>query len=489
MAEDKELKRGLNLPMAIFIIVGMVIGSSIWVSPAAYLSRTGPAIFLAYILAVIPSVFVAYVCAYIGAALPVAGGTYTINGRLLGGFAGFMTSWMVILAVGAAMATLSGALGLFVSEIFLIPPDMQLIFVVVIGVIALTAFYLLNYIRIEITGAVEMIITIFGDILVMLIFIIAAIPFFNPSYFEPFIPPELGFGAVLFAALTFFFSYTGFTLIIDVAGEVKNPRKNIPRALVIAMIILIALYSIQALMVAGIQPYNEPVGTVTEIILKGGILPPGAVLFMTILIIIAISSTLHPLFMAFSRDLLMAGRDGIFPKKFAKVHNKYKTPIPALTLLYIVGLAFLLIFIPLLGPDFGIATTTVLLSAVTGTSVLILQIPICIGVMFFPKKFPNLHEQTKFKPSMKILRIMCALGAISSFIFVLLLMTDPDAGLIIALIIFPFAGIGALVYLIRRYQLSKAGISIKEMMKTFPKEITFEQGPPGKVERLAEKKK
>lgn len=326
MAEDKELKRGLNLPMAIFIIIGMVIASSIWVSPAAYLSKTGPAIFLAYLLAVIPSVFVAYICAYVGSAIPVAGGSYAINGRLMGGFIGFMTVWLIILAVGAALAFLAGTFGLFLSELFLIPSDMQLIFVVIIGVIVLTAFCLLNFIRIELTGLVEMIITIFGDILGMIIFIIAAIPFFNLSNFEPFFPPELGFGAVLFAALTFFFSYTGFTLIVDVAGEVKKPQKNIPRALLIAMIILITLYSLQSFMVAGIQPYNEPVGTVTEIILIHGILPQGMLTFITILIIVAISSTLHPLYMAFSRDILMAGRDGFFQKALQKCIKNLEHP-------------------------------------------------------------------------------------------------------------------------------------------------------------------
>jgi APA family basic amino acid/polyamine antiporter len=91
MVEDKELKRGLSLPMAIFIIIGMVIGASIWVNPAAYLNRTGPAIFLAYIIAVIPAIFIAYLSAYLGSAFPVAGGTYVITSRLTGGFGGFMS--------------------------------------------------------------------------------------------------------------------------------------------------------------------------------------------------------------------------------------------------------------------------------------------------------------------------------------------------------------------------------------------------------------
>ena len=80
----------------------------------------------------------------------------------------------------------------------------------------------------ELSGLIELIITLVGDILVMVIFIIAAIPAFNSNNFTDLFP--IGVTPVLFAALVFFFSYIGFTLILDVAGEVKNPKKNIPKA-------------------------------------------------------------------------------------------------------------------------------------------------------------------------------------------------------------------------------------------------------------------
>lgn len=460
------------MPMTIFIIVGLVIGGSIWVSPASYLSRTGPAIFIAYLLAIIPAIFVAYCCAYIGSTLPVAGGSYMVGSRLMGKFVGFMVVWMIILAVCAALAFLAAMFGLFMAEIFLIPEESKLVFVIVVGLIVLIAFYLLNILRIQISGLVEMIITIVGDILVMIIFLVAAIPFFDPGNFEPLFP--LGISPVLFAALVFFFSYTGFTLVLEVAGEVKNPQKNIPRALLISIPILIILYTLQALMVAGIHQWDEPVGTVTELILFEGIFPPVVLLFITILIALAIASSLHPLFLAFSRDFLMAGRDELFPKTFAKLHKKYKTPVPGLTLLLIVSILFLLVFFPLFAPLYGIATTAVLLSAVTAVVVLILQIPLCLGAWILPKKFPELHEKSGFKPSMKTLKIMSTLGIISSIVFVLLLVTDPDAGLIIALIVFPFALLGVVVYVIRKKVLKRRGIDLDEVVKKWPEEIIFD---------------
>ncbi|NHJ25452.1 MAG: amino acid permease [Candidatus Lokiarchaeota archaeon] len=489
MVEDKELKRGLNLPMAIFIIVGMVIGASIWVNPAAYLSRTGPAMFLAYLIAVIPAIFVAYISAYLGSAFPVAGGSYVISSRILGGFGGFMAVWLIILAVGSTLAYLATTFGVFLADAFLIPAEMEMIFVIVIGLLVLVAFYFLNWIKIEFSGLVELIITLLGDILVMVIFIVAAIPVFNPSNFTNFFP--LGLSPVLFAALVFFFSYVGFTLILDVAGEVKNPRKNIPRALFISFILLITLYTLQALMVAGIQPWNAPVGTVIEIILTGSLLPQGMVVFMAILIAIAIASTIHPSYMAYSRDILMISREFLFPKRFSKVHEKQKTPIHALTLLLVVGMIFLITFIPLLtalDSSITIEIAAALLSAIVGVVVLIIQIPLCIGAIIFKKKFPEWHENAGFKPSPTSLKIIGSLGAIFSLLFLLLLFTDPDAGAIIAIIVFPFTGIGAIVYWIRKGTLQKRGINIKEIMRKLPESVSHDEGMPSKLEKLAKDK-
>jgi len=473
MVEDKELKRGLSLPVAIFIIIGMVIGASIWISPAEILSETGPAIFLAYLLAVIPAIFVAYISAYLGSAFPVAGGTYVISSRLTGGFGGFMTVWLILLAVGATLAFLATTFGVFLGQAFGIPADAELGFAIIVGLIVLVVFYLLNWIRIELSGLVELIITLFGDILVMIIFFIAAIPSFSPANFQPLFP--LGFGPVLFAALTFFFSYTGFTLILDVAGEVKNPKKNIPRALLISIIVLTVLYTLQAVMIAGVQNWNSPVGNVIDLIISGGLLPQGVVILMAILISVAIASTLHPSYMAFSRDIMMIGRENLFPRKLGKVHEKYKTPIPALTLLFVIGIICLLTFIPLLAPIYTVNGAAVLLSAVVGVVILILQIPVCYAVLILPKKFPEWHEKAGFKPSLRSLKIMGLLGSISSLIFVLLIFTEIEAAIIISLTVFPFAAIGAVVYLIRKNTLKKRGINIKEMMKTLPKSVSLEE--------------
>ena len=82
---------------------------------------------------------------------------------------------------------------------------------------------------------------------------------------------------------------------------------------------------------------------------------------------------------------------------------------------------------------------------------------------------------------------MGILGAISSLVFLLLLLADP-AGIIISLVVFPFAGVGAILFLIRRSQLKKKGIDYKTLMKKVPESVNIEEGIPSKIERLASEK-
>ena len=112
------------------------------------------------------------------------------------------------------------------------------------------------------------------------------------------------------------------------------------------------------------------------------------------------------------------------------------------------------------------------MSAIVGVVVLIIQIPLCIGAIFFRKKFPKWHEEAGFKPSPTMIKIMGILGAVFSAIFLLLLFTDPDAGIIISLIVFPFAGIGVILYLIKNAKLKKQGIDVGALMKKLPESVS-----------------
>ena len=145
-----------------------------------------------------------------------------------------------------------------------------------------------------------------------------------------------------------------------------------------------------------------------------------------------------------------------------------------MTLLFIVGVVVLLVFIPLLTPIYGVNGAAVLLSAVVGVIVLILQIPISLAAIYLPKKYPEWHEKAGFKPSLRSLKIMAILGAVSSLIFVLLIFTETAAAIIISLTVFPFTVIGVIVYLIRDAMLKKAGIDVKEILSKLPESASID---------------
>ena len=137
---------------------------------------------------------------------------------------------------------------------------------------------------------------------------------------------------------------------------------------------------------------------------------------------------------------------------------------------------FLITFIPILTllAEITIELAATLLSAIVGVVVLIIQIPLCIGALFFRKKFPEWHEKAGFKPSAFWIAIFGILGAVFSALFLLLLFTDPDAGLIISMIVFPFIGVGIVLYFIKISKLKKQGIDIKATMKRLPESVSIE---------------
>jgi len=154
MSEEGKLRRGIGLGVAVFVIVGLVIGSSIWLLPTEALADAGPGMFLGYLLALIPGIFLAVICAYIGSAAPTAGGTYVIVSRTLGSFGGALTLAVTIAGAGGAVAFMAGTFGIFVNSLGASIP------VLITGFIILILAYMVNILRVEVSAIVAMIITL-----------------------------------------------------------------------------------------------------------------------------------------------------------------------------------------------------------------------------------------------------------------------------------------------------------------------------------------
>jgi len=94
---NEELKRGLGLGGAVSIFIGYVIGASIFILIGPIAFKTGPALWVTYLIASLPAIFMCFTSAQIGSTLPVAGANYVLVSRTMGPFWGFMTVWTILI--------------------------------------------------------------------------------------------------------------------------------------------------------------------------------------------------------------------------------------------------------------------------------------------------------------------------------------------------------------------------------------------------------
>lgn len=159
---------------------------------------------------------------------------------------------------------------------------------------------------------------------IILLVIAVGIFYVDPKNWNPFAPE--GLGGVLKGVSAVFFAYIGFDAISTTAEECENPQRDLPRGMMWAIIICTVLYVIIALILTGIVPYDQlavgdPLAFVFDKIdlqWMSGIIAVSAV--------VAMASVLLVFQMGQPRIWMAMSRDGLLPKKFAKVHPRYKTP-------------------------------------------------------------------------------------------------------------------------------------------------------------------
>lgn len=161
-------------------------------------------------------------------------------------------------------------------------------------------------------------------ILVILTVIAVGAFYINPSNWSPFAPN--GTRGVLQGIAAIFFSYIGFDAVSTTAEECKNPQKDLPKAMILSVIISTALYVTVTLVLTGVMNYtqlksDDPLADMFKFIqmdFLSGIVAASAIFAMT--------SVLLVFQLGQPRIWMTISRDGLLPKAFAKIHPKYKTP-------------------------------------------------------------------------------------------------------------------------------------------------------------------
>ena len=325
-ANRAELQRRLSLFDSIALVVGIMIGGGIFMVPnlVARSAPTVPAVIGAWLLAGAVSLLGALACAELGAALPATGGQYVFLREAYGRPAAFLCGWSLF-TVGrsAQVAWLAVVFSIYISYwVPLAPAIAKLLSLTVLAV-----FMLVNYRGVRLGAIVQNSATM-TKVAGILIIILAALLLGSraPSPAAAGAPAVSlsGFGVALIACLL---GYDGWVQLSFVAGEIRNPQRNIVRALTLGTLAVTAIYLLAnvAYMRVLTLPQiaaSEHVGADASARVLGG---AGASV-VSALIVLSILGTLNGCFLTIPRVYFAQAADGLFFRKFADIHPKHGTP-------------------------------------------------------------------------------------------------------------------------------------------------------------------
>ena len=201
--------------------------------------------------------------------------------------------------------------------------------VYIVSIIIILIFCVINVLGIKFASWIQIVLAIVGDFLVILIFIIFGLPNINPTNLidaEGGLFPT-GIIGIFIGAIILSFSYAGFQSILEIGGEIKNPRRNIPLGLILSLILVTTTYFLVSIVMTGVMNW-QTLGAIEGTLIDVGALffPNYMLMILNIMILIAIASTIHGILLAYSRNLYSAARDYVIPSIFSKIHKKYGTP-------------------------------------------------------------------------------------------------------------------------------------------------------------------
>jgi APA family basic amino acid/polyamine antiporter len=428
-ANTGTLRRTLGPFSLTMLGIGAIIGAGIFViTGTAAAQYAGPALVLSMIIAGVGCAFAGLCYAEFASMIPVAGSAYTYAYATLGELFAWIIGWDLILEYALGAATIAvGWAGNFVSILqdvgihfppALTGPPGSLVALAdgstVTGVFNVPAAAIVLLVSsILIVGIKESAgfntVIVIVKVAVLLLFVAFGAAYINRENWSPFIPPntgtfgEFGWSGVLRGAGVIFFAFIGFDAVSTAAQEARDPQRDMPRGILISLVICTFLYIAVALVLTGIVHYSK-LNVPAPIAL--GVDSTGLTWLRPIIklgAIAGLSSTMLVMLLGQPRILYSMSRDGLLPPLFGVIHPKFKTPYVTTVITGVV--------VALVAGLFPIATLTQL----TAMGTLLAFVMVSIGVLILRRTEPGLVRPFK-TPWMPWVPILGALICVAQMV-------------------------------------------------------------------------
>jgi basic amino acid/polyamine antiporter, APA family len=342
------LVRGLSLLDSVLLLVSGIIGSSIFLTAkdiAGPLPQ--PVLFLlVWVLGAVISLFACFAFAELGSMFPDSGGQYVYLRESYGDLIAFLYGWMLFsVANGGTIAALSVASAAYLGQVF--PVVSQDHVVLSLAGISLTRAHLLGLFLIVALTYVNVVGLHWGALLqnlstwtkftamaafVVLGFVIGKGSWSNfHAHGAGGLTMGIGPGALISAMgvglIAVFWAYDGWVYITWVAGEVKDPRRNVPLAMVLGVLAVGVIYLAMNVTYMYAMPLTEVAKHETIAhAAAAALFSPGAAVWLSLMIAISCFSAAATCTLSGARVYLAMAQDGVFFKRMAVIHPKWRTP-------------------------------------------------------------------------------------------------------------------------------------------------------------------
>ncbi|WP_375394270.1 amino acid permease [uncultured Sphingomonas sp.] len=364
--QTSELKRTLGPWNLVFLGIGCIIGAGIFVRTGnAAALHAGPAVLLSFLVAGVVCALAGLCYAELSSTLPVSGSAYTYSYTTIGEFAAWIMGALLLLEYGLAAsvvavgwagyvvsllhdygiaipAALTGPTGLHIQQgsidvlvngapvtyLFNLPAFLICIALSALLVVGVSESAKVNNVIVAIKMGV-----IIAFILICGWFVIQHIDTLKANW-SPFIPPatgqkgEFGWGGVFRAASIVFFAYIGFEAVSTAGQEAKDPKKDMPIGIIGSLVVCTVLYILVSIVMTLIVNYKQ-LNVPDPVAVAVDALGPQWAWFAQIIkagAIIGLTSVVLVLMYGQTRIFYTMARDGLLPRVFATVHQKFKTP-------------------------------------------------------------------------------------------------------------------------------------------------------------------
>jgi APA family basic amino acid/polyamine antiporter len=411
------LKRTLGPWSLVALGIGAIIGAGLFVRTAAAIAdRSGPSVTLAFMLAGVGCAFAGLCYAEFASMIPIAGSAYTYSYTTMGELVAWIIGWDLVLeyAVGAATVAIAWSeyfnkvleyMGLHIPYQWCHSPlqtgmgaDAG-----VRGIINIPAvFILLLLSALLVRGTRESAIVnsliVVAKVAIVLMVIVIGWGFMNPANHTPYVPsattyttpegvthPYGGIMGILGAAGVVFFAFIGFDAVSTAAQEAKNPKRDMPIGILGSLAICTLLYVLFSHVLSGVATVGDFRAAGREASVAFAITKYMAgyawmAKFVTVAILAGFSSVILVMLLGQSRVFYSMSEDGLVPKVFSQIHEKYRTPWKS-NMLFFVFTSLFAAFIP---ED--------IVGEMTSIGTLFAFILVCAGVWILRTRRPDLER-------------------------------------------------------------------------------------------------